>query len=284
MITRKLSIENLLKRGLISKETADKYSYDVADNAALTGGNNSPQPGVPGIPQQTPQQLTAPMPQYSNLPQNSTNAYLNRRIIIMEFSYVAVNEKNRKYRNRMTANTKEEVKRKLEQRGLIAISIDEVKKGSQEDIPIWQRDLGGSKDVHTLKISNKRLLTFMHQMALMIRSGISLSVAMAVMCDTEKDKNMLRILQEITANLYNGITLSQSLSSFKTFPTVYVNIIQTGEANGRLDEAFDKCVSLLKKEITLREQDQGCNRLPYFPPYSYNCAYYCNEYCGTSCI
>ena len=79
MITRKLSIENLLKRGLISKETADKYSYDVADNAALTGGNNSPQPGVPVIPQQTPQQLTAPMPQYSNLPQNSTNAYLNRR-------------------------------------------------------------------------------------------------------------------------------------------------------------------------------------------------------------
>lgn len=79
MITRKLSIENLLKRGLISKETADKYSYDVADNAALTGGSNAPQPGAPGIPQQTPQQLTAPMPQYSNLPQNSTNAYLNRR-------------------------------------------------------------------------------------------------------------------------------------------------------------------------------------------------------------
>lgn len=182
----------------------------------------------------------------------------------MEFSYVAVNEKNRKYRNRMTANTKEEVKRKLEQRGLIAISIDEVKKGSQEDIPIWQRDLGGSKDVHTLKISNKRLLTFMHQMALMIRSGISLSVAMAVMCDTEKDKNMLRILQEITANLYNGITLSQSLSSFKTFSTVYVNIIQTGEANGRLDEAFDKCVSLLKKEITLKNKIKGAMIYPIF--------------------
>lgn len=182
----------------------------------------------------------------------------------MEFSYVAVNEKNRKYRNRMTANTKEEVKRKLEQRGLIAISIDEVKKGSQEDIPIWQRDLGGSKDVHTLKISNKRLLTFMHQMALMIRSGISLSVAMAVMCDTERDKNMLRILQEITANLYNGITLSQSLSSFKTFPTVYVNIIQTGEANGRLDEAFDKCVNLLKKEITLKNKIKGAMIYPIF--------------------
>ena len=79
MITRKLSIENLLKRGIISKETADKYSYDVADNTALTGGKPTPQPGAPGVPQQTPPQPTSPMPQYSNLPQNSTNAYLNRR-------------------------------------------------------------------------------------------------------------------------------------------------------------------------------------------------------------
>ena len=71
--------DSSLKRGLISKETADKYSYYVAYNAILTGGNNSPQPSVPGIPQQPPQQLTAPMPQYSKLPQNSTNAYLNRR-------------------------------------------------------------------------------------------------------------------------------------------------------------------------------------------------------------
>lgn len=182
----------------------------------------------------------------------------------MEYSYVAVNEKNRKYRSRMTGNSKEDVKRKLEARGLIALSINEVKKGSQDDIPIWQRDLGGTKDVHTIKISNKRLLTFMHQMALMIRSGISLSVAMAVMCDTEKDKNMLRILQEITANLYNGITLSQSLSTFKTFPKVYVNIIQTGEANGRLDEAFDKCVNLLKKEITLKSKIMGAMIYPVF--------------------
>ena len=53
----------------------------------------------------------------------------------MEFSYVAVNEKNRKYRNRMTANNKEEVKRKLEQRGLIAISIDEVFEAHEPGAP-----------------------------------------------------------------------------------------------------------------------------------------------------
>lgn len=43
MITRQLSVENLLKRGMISKETADKYTYDVGENAAVTGGGAAPQ-------------------------------------------------------------------------------------------------------------------------------------------------------------------------------------------------------------------------------------------------
>ncbi len=182
----------------------------------------------------------------------------------MKYYYVAVNEKNRKYKSEMIANSKEEVKKNLEARGMIALSISEITKDSQDHLPIWERDLGGTKDVHDLKIRKKKILTFMHQMALMIRSGISLSVAMAVMCDTEKDKKMLRILQEITANLYNGVPLSDSIGSFKTFPKVYVNIIQTGEANGRLDEAFDKCVNLLKKEMTLKSKIIGAMIYPAF--------------------
>jgi type IV pilus assembly protein PilC len=144
-----------------------------------------------------------------------------------------------------------------------ALTITEIEM-SEDDVPIWQRDIGGAKDVHDIKINDKKMLAFMHQMALMIRSGISLSVAMEVLCDSEKDKNMLRILQEITQNLYSGITLSQSIGSFKTFPTVYVNMIQTGEANGRLDDAFDKCVKLLKKEMSLRSKLVGAMVYPIF--------------------
>lgn len=169
----------------------------------------------------------------------------------MKYQYVAINDKNRKYKSEIMANSMEEAKNLIEQRGMRVQTITEVEI-SEDEVPIWQRDIGGTKDVHDIKLKDKKMLAFMHQMALMIKSGISLSVAMEVLCDAEKDKNMLRILQEITQNLYNGITLSQAIGAFKTFPTVYVNIIQTGEANGRLDEAFEKCVNLLKKEMTLR--------------------------------
>lgn len=45
MITRKLSIENLLKRGYISKDVADKYSYDVGE--ATSSVANSMTNGIP---------------------------------------------------------------------------------------------------------------------------------------------------------------------------------------------------------------------------------------------
>ena len=64
MITRKLSIENLLKRGLITKQIADKYSYDVAENAAITSGTPS------AAPSSMQNQYGASAP--------GTSAYLNR--------------------------------------------------------------------------------------------------------------------------------------------------------------------------------------------------------------
>jgi len=182
----------------------------------------------------------------------------------VKYNYVAVNEKNRKYKSDMVANSRDEVERNLKARGLTALSITEAKKIPEEEIPIWQRDLGGTKDVHDLKISKKRMLTFLHQMGLMMKSGISLAVAMEVMLDTEKDQNMLRILQEISKNLYNGITLSRAIGAFKTFPIVYVNIIQAGEANGRLDSAFEQCSTLLKKEIKLSGKIKGAMIYPCF--------------------
>lgn len=182
----------------------------------------------------------------------------------MKFSYVAVNEKNRKYKSEMVANSREEVERNLKARGMIALEITEAKKVANEDLPIWQREIGGTKDVHDLKISKKKMLFFLHQMGIMMRSGIALSVAMEVMCDTEKDKTMLRFLQEITKNLYNGVTLSKAIGAFKTFPNVYINIIQAGEANGRLDESFEQCAALMKKEMRLASKIRGAMVYPCF--------------------
>ncbi|MBQ2443693.1 MAG: type II secretion system F family protein [Clostridia bacterium] len=184
-----------------------------------------------------------------------------------KYTYVAVNEKNRKYKNEMIADSAEEVRKNLRARNLNPLSVTEVTAKNQadgEEKSIWDLEIGVNKDVHTLKISKNKMLVFFHQMALMMRSGISLSIAMEVMLDSEKDKKMRSILRDISINLYNGLTLSRAMAMFKTFPTLYINIIQAGEANGKLDDAFDQCSDLLKKELKLTGKIKGAMMYPAF--------------------
>ena len=41
------------------------------------------------------------------------------------------------------------------------------------------------------------------------------------------------------------------MKNFEGFPGVYISIIEAGEANGRLDEAFQQCALICKKDMAL---------------------------------
>ena len=183
----------------------------------------------------------------------------------MKYNYVAVNHKNRKYKGEMIADSIGEVSQNLQARGLTALSITEAVtiKVNREEQSIWEKEFG-SGDIYNTKINKKRILTFCHQMGLMMKAGISLSTGMEVMLDTEKDKKMRKILTEVNTELYNGVPLSAALSRFKTFPDTVINLVQAGEANGRLDYAFEQSSMILEKEMKLRSQVVSALVYPLF--------------------
>ncbi len=185
----------------------------------------------------------------------------------MKYSYLAIDGKNKKYRSEVNAESREEVKRILADRGMTAIEISEYKDPStaegQENLPWYKRDIGG-KDIHDVVLPKKKVLTTMHQMGIMMKSGISLSMAMEVLLDTEADKQMKRILTIVSSELYNGVPLSQSLGSFKTFPEVVISLVAAGEANGRLDMAFENAADILHREIALASKIKSAMMYPVF--------------------
>ena len=183
----------------------------------------------------------------------------------MKYSYLAIDGKGKKYRNEVTAESREDVKRILSERGMTAIEIGEMKDGvdSQENLPWWQRDMS-TKDIHDVILPKKKVLTTCHQMGIMMKSGISLSMAMEVLLDTEADKQMKKILTIVSTELYNGVTLSQSLGSFKTFPEIVISLVAAGEANGRLDMAFDNAADILHRELTLSSKIKSAMMYPLF--------------------
>ncbi len=183
----------------------------------------------------------------------------------MKYSYLAVDRKNKKNRGEVTAESRDEVKRILAERGMTALEISEAKEGSvdQSDLPIWQRDFG-VKDPHEVVLPTKKVLSTLNQMAIMMKSGISLSMSMEVLLDTEADKDMKKILTIISSELYNGVPLSQSMASFKTFPTIVISLVAAGEANGRLDMAFENASDIVHRELVLSGKIKSAMMYPGF--------------------
>lgn len=179
----------------------------------------------------------------------------------MKYKYSALNARNQKKEGAIEAETKNQAISMLRDRGLIVQEIKEAA-GSDEPTSIWQMDLGG--DIHKKKIKKKRLMQLMNQLAMMMKAGINLSLSMQIMIDSEKDASMKKILKEINEALYNGLTLSQAMSNFSAFPQIYINIIQAGEANGRLDAAFEQCALICKKDLALSGKIKSAMMYPVF--------------------
>ena len=180
----------------------------------------------------------------------------------MKYKYVALNARNQKKDGAIEAATQGEAINQLREKGLIVQDLTELGSNSDEPTSFWQMDLGG--DIHTKKIKPKKLLMIMSQLGMMMKAGINLSLSMQIMIDSEKDVSMRKILREINENLYSGFTLSQSMKNFAGFPAIYVSIVEAGEANGRLDEAFEQCALICKKDMALASKIRGALGYPVF--------------------
>jgi len=180
----------------------------------------------------------------------------------LKFKYVAMNARNQKKEGQIEAETQNQAVSILREKGLIVQDISQISGDSDAGKSIWQMDMTG--DVHNKKIKKKTLLMLFNQLGMMMKAGINLSMSMQIMIDSEKDPAMKKILQEINENLYNGFTLSQAMKNFAGFPGVYLSIIEAGEANGRLDNAFQQCALICRKDIALSGKLRSAFTYPIF--------------------
>lgn len=149
----------------------------------------------------------------------------------------------------INASDKNEAIEQLLNNGLTVLELNPEDAGKKQEA-FWQKDIG-AQDIHKVKVSKKLLLNMLNQMALMMKAGVSLTLAMDVMISGQKDRRFKQILQEVKKDLLSGTTISASMSKFRAFPELVISMIQSGEENGRLDTAFERCASILEKEMQL---------------------------------
>jgi type IV pilus assembly protein PilC len=182
----------------------------------------------------------------------------------LQYQYVAVNAKSKRSRGTIAADNKAEAMALLQAQGLMALELNGTSEKKEASGSIWQMEIGSSSDPHRAKMPKKKLLVLMQQMGIMMKAGVSLSAAMSVLIRGEKDKKVRRILAQINDDLYTGTPISAAMAKFRAFPEITVHIVQSGEANGRLDTAFERCAGILEKEITMSSKLRGAMGYPTF--------------------
>lgn len=98
-------------------------------------------------------------------------------------------------------------------------------------------------------LSQKDLSLFTGQLKSLMKARVDLLKSLSILyaqADREKFKNLVL---DLHATVKNGATFSEALSKHSYFfPNLYINLIKTGEASGRLDEVLEELDRFLAKE------------------------------------
>jgi type IV pilus assembly protein PilC len=106
-------------------------------------------------------------------------------------------------------------------------------------------------------------LVFTKHLAIMIKSGISLSEAVSTLALQSKGSPLGKVLKSVEKDIKNGGSLTDALKKFpKVFNNFYTSMIDIGEQAGTLEGNLNFLALHLNKEATLRKKVKGAMMYP----------------------
>lgn len=103
---------------------------------------------------------------------------------------------------------------------------------------------------------------FAKHLAVMLKSGITLSEALTILAEQSRG-SLKKIIEQLLTNVRSGHTLAEGLEKFSNvFSPVFINLIKTGEASGTLERNLNHLANQLEKEITMRKKVRGATMYP----------------------
>ncbi len=142
----------------------------------------------------------------------------------------------------MDAPTREAVVAKLRTQQVIATNV----RGKSRDITI--PGFGGGVD-------EKEIVVFTRQFATMIDAGLPLVQCLEILASQQDNKVFKKALIEIRQSVEGGLTFAAALKQHpKIFASLYVNMVEAGEAGGILDTILNRLAVYMEKAMALKKR------------------------------
>ena len=171
----------------------------------------------------------------------------------MQYKYVAYNQQKQLVNGKVDAPNETVAQDLLNLSGLKTVSLKQAK-------PLLNMEMiRGSAG----KISNKEVIMFSKQLALMIESGFDIAASLDLLASQISNRGLKKIVVEITADIRNGMKPSQAFAKHTTaFSGLYCRTIAVAEETGNLEKALRQMADHIEKNAMAAKKVKGALMYP----------------------
>ncbi|MBT5584172.1 MAG: type II secretion system F family protein, partial [Phycisphaerae bacterium] len=134
-------------------------------------------------------------------------------------------------------------------------------------IPVVDRRIDWKRVVEVLNTGSgptqKDVLDFTVQLAVMVRAGINLRMALDGIADQVKNPKFRRVIHQIRADIESGKSFSEAIAKYpKLFNPLYVNMVKASEMSGSFAKMLDRIASFIAQQLETRKMVVGASIYP----------------------
>jgi type IV pilus assembly protein PilC len=174
------------------------------------------------------------------------------RFVMAGFAYSAISIDGLETLGEIHAPDIEAAREQLRVRGLLAHSLRELPASGEDGMRTAFK-----------KIKPRSMQVFSRQFATMIEAGLNIVAALVILEEQTDDMYLAEVIGELRADVEGGLLLSQAMARHpKVFNTLYVSMVQAGEASGMLDHVLDRVAEQIEKETKIKRRVKGAMVYP----------------------
>ena len=158
------------------------------------------------------------------------------------YIYKAIGQDGKETKGNIQATSEEQALMKIKGDGLIPVEVTPENVFNKD----LNFDIGG-------KITARDYCVFCRQMVSILSAGVSIINALQMLAEQTENKKLKRGIAALADEVGKGETLSNAMrKQGSVFPSMFINLIEAGEATGTMELSFERMALQFEKESQLK--------------------------------
>lgn len=149
------------------------------------------------------------------------------------FEYKAIDQRGKQRKGEIQADGPKQVRQRLKEMGLVPVNVKAIsQKTTRQQTSLFSRE-------RKISVADLSLLT--RQLAVLVRSGMTLESSLQAVSEQTENSSVRKILVAVKARVSEGYTLAECMAEYpKVFDTLFCAMVAAGEKSGHLSEVLDR--------------------------------------------